>query len=305
MTGGTVGSGTDPAPAASGGRPAPTRLARWLPSPFLRLSAGLHLGALAAVAAAPRWWPGAVALLAADHLVATAAGLTPRSAWLGPNLRRLPPARAARGEVGLTFDDGPDPEVTPAVLETLARLGARASFFAVGERAAAHPELAAEIVRRGHRLENHTWSHPKRFALLGPRAALEEIDRAQTALAGVAGSPPVWFRAPAGFRSPWLAPPLARRGLALASWTRRGWDTVAADPARVAARLTRGLAAGDVLLLHDGGSARGPGGRPVVLEALERLLDAIEEAGLTAAPLPAPEPGTPAEPEPGHAAVTP
>jgi peptidoglycan/xylan/chitin deacetylase (PgdA/CDA1 family) len=260
----------------------------WLPSPFLRLSAGLHVGALAAVAAAPRLWPGALALLAADHLVAGAAGLVPRSRLLGPNLRRLPAAAAARGEVGLTFDDGPDPEATPAVLELLARRGARASFFAVGRRAAAHPDLAAEIVRRGHRLENHTWSHPKRFALLGPRAALAEIDRAQEALAGIAGAPPAYFRAPAGLRSPWLAPPLARRGLTLASWTRRGYDTVTADPARVAARLTRGLAAGDVLVLHDGGSAQGSGGRPVVLDALERVLDALAAAGLSAVALPAP-----------------
>ena len=264
-------------------------LAAWLPSPFLRLSAGLHLGALAAVAAAPRLWPAALALLAADHALAGAAGLAPRSRLLGPNLRRLPTAAAARGEVGLTFDDGPDPEVTPAVLERLDRRGARASFFAVGRRAAAHPELAAEIARRGHRLENHTWSHPKRFALLGPRAGLAEIDRAQAALTEIAGAPPAWFRAPAGFRSPWLAPPLARRGLALASWTRRGFDTVTAGPARVAARLTRGLAAGDVLVLHDGGSARRAGGRPVVLDALERVLDAIEGAGLAAVALPVPE----------------
>ena len=288
MKDGIARSGAEPSPIATSGRPAASPIARWLPSPFLRLSAGLHVGALAAVAAVPRWWPGAVALLAADHLVATAAGLTPRSSLLGPNLRRLPAARAACGEVGLTFDDGPDPEITPGVLDALAGRGARASFFAVGERAAAHPELAAEIVRRGHRLETHTWSHPNRFALLGPRAALTEIDRAQAALAGIAGSPPLYVRAPAGFRAPWLAPPLARRGLILASWTRRGYDTVTADPARVSARLTRGLAAGDVLLLHDGGSARGAAGRPVVLDALERVLDAIEAAGLTAVPLPGP-----------------
>lgn len=263
-------------------------LGRWLPSPFLKLSAGLHVGALAAVAAAPRLWPAALALLAADHAVAGAAGLVPRSRLLGPNLRRLPAARAARGEVALTFDDGPDPEITPAVLELLDRRGARASFFAVGRRAVAHPELTAEIARRGHRIENHTWSHPHRFALLGPRAALAEVDRAQRALTLAAGAPPVWFRPPAGLRSPWFAPLLARRGLALASWTRRGYDTLTADPGRVAARLTRGLAAGDVLLLHDRGSAReGAGGRPVVLDALERVLDALDERGLTAVPLPA------------------
>jgi peptidoglycan/xylan/chitin deacetylase (PgdA/CDA1 family) len=265
-------------------------IGRWLPSGFLKLSAGLHVGALAAVAAAPRLWPAALAVLAADHLTASAAGLVPRSRLLGPNLRRLPAGAggAARAEVGLTFDDGPDPEVTPAVLERLDRRGHRASFFLIGRRAAAHPELVAEIVRRGHRVENHTWSHPNGFALLGPRAATAEIDRAQEALARLAGAPPGWFRPPAGLRSPWLEPLLARRGLNLASWTRRGYDTVSADPARVAARLTRGLAAGDLLLLHDGSSARGPGGAPVVLAALDRLLDALDDRGLAAVPLPAP-----------------
>ncbi len=264
-------------------------LGRWLPSGFLKLSAGLHVGALAAVAAAPRLWPAALALLAADHLTAGAAGLVPRSRLLGPNLRRLPrpAAGAARAEVGLTFDDGPDPEVTPAVLDRLGRRGARASFFLIGRRAEAHPDLVAEIVRRGHRVENHTWSHPNGFALLGPRAATAEIDRAQEALARLAGAAPSWFRPPAGLRSPWLSPLLARRGLGLASWTRRGYDTVSAEPERVAARLTRGLSAGDLLLLHDGCSARGPGGAPVVLEALDRLLDALDDRGLAAVALPA------------------
>lgn len=271
--------------SGSAGGPA---LGRWLPSGFLKLSAGLHVAALAAVAAVPRLWPAALAVVAADHLAAGIAGMVPRSRWLGPNLRRLAEAAggAARAEVGLTFDDGPDPEVTPAVLDRLARRGARASFFLVGRRAEARPKLVAEIVRRGHRVENHTWSHSNRFALLGPRGAGAEIDRAQEAIERLTGTPPSWFRPPAGIRPPWLSPLLARRGLTLASWTRRGYDTVSADPARVAARLTRGLAAGDLLLLHDGCSARGPGGAPVVLGALDRVLDALEERGLAAVPLP-------------------
>jgi len=253
--------------------------------PFLAASGLLHLTALASFAFAPGWWRLATACLVADHAALTAAGLWPRSRLIGPNLVRLPADRAAAGEVALTFDDGPDPEVTPAVLDLLDRHGARASFFAIGRQAEARPELVAEIARRGHRVENHSYRHTHRFALLGPWAAGRELDRAQRILTAAAGRPPVWFRAPAGLRGPLLELVLAPRGLRLASWTRRGFDTVSGDPARVAARLTRGLRGGDVLLLHDGGGALTAEGRPVVLAALPRLLAAIAEQGLRAVAL--------------------
>jgi peptidoglycan/xylan/chitin deacetylase (PgdA/CDA1 family) len=256
----------------------------------LWLSAGLHLAAAAGLALAPRRWPLAVGAVVADHAVLAAAGLWPRSRLLGPNLRRLSADRAAAGEVALTFDDGPDPETTPRVLDLLDRHGARASFFCIGLRALAHPGLVAEIVRRGHRVENHTYRHSYRFALLGPWKLAREIDRAQQVLTAAAGRAPVYLRAPAGLRGPWLEPVLARRGLLLASWTRRGFDTFRSDPARVAARLTRGLAAGDVLLLHDAGAACDRDGRPVVLPALARVLTEIAARGLFATPLPVPAP---------------
>lgn len=262
--------------------------------PLLTASIGLHAAALGALALQPGAWRAVVALLVADHALLGGAGLWPKSRLLGPNLSRLPADRAAAGEVALTFDDGPDPEVTPGVLELLAAAGARASFFCIGERAAAHPELVAEIVRRGHRVENHSHRHSPWFSLLGPRGAAREVDRAQAALAAAAGRAPVWFRAPAGLRSPWFGLLLARRGLGLASWTRRGFDTVDRDPDRVSRRLLGGLGPGDVLLLHDGRAARTPGGRPVVLEALPRVLEALAGRGLAAVPLPDPRPDHPA-----------
>jgi peptidoglycan/xylan/chitin deacetylase (PgdA/CDA1 family) len=273
-----------PGPLAAPGRP--SALGRWLPTPLLRGSALVHLAALG-LAAAGRWrW--AAAAVFADHLVLAAASMAPRSGLLGPLLTHLPAEAAARGEVALTFDDGPDPRATPAVLDLLDDAEQRASFFLIGRRAAAHPELVAEIVRRGHAVENHTHRHSKGFALLGPRRAAAEIERAQETLTALAGRPPAWFRPPAGMRSPWLGPLVAGRGLAMASWTRRGYDAVARDPRRVAGRLTAGLAAGDVLLLHDGDGARTSGGRPVVLDALPTVLAALAERGLTSVPLPRP-----------------
>jgi peptidoglycan/xylan/chitin deacetylase (PgdA/CDA1 family) len=219
------------------------------------------------------------AALFANHVALVTAGLLPRAALLGPNLRRLP-ASAPPGTVGLTFDDGPDPVGTPRVLDHLDAAGARATFFVIGERAARHRELLAEIVRRGHRLGNHTWSHPRAFFFLPPGRLRDEIARTQDLLEETSGDRPAWFRAPAGIRSPLLDLVLARAGLELASWTRRGYDTVERDPGAVARRLTRNLEARDILLLHDGGSRR------TGIEALPRLLDALAAAGLRAVPLP-------------------
>lgn len=256
----------------------------WRPTPFFRASAAIHLAAPLALAAAPRRWPAVAAVLVADHALAAAAGLWPRSHLLGPNLDRLPAAGGNR--VALSFDDGPDPEVTPAVLDLLDRHHARASFFLIGRRAAEHPELVARIVERGHRVENHTWSHSYAFSLFGPRRAAVEVDRAQQELTRLAGTPPVYLRPPAGLRSPWFEALLAARGLTLASWTRRGFDTVERRPQRVAGRLLRHLAPGDLLLLHDGGAARDRGGRPVVLPALAALLTELDRRGLSAVAVP-------------------
>jgi peptidoglycan/xylan/chitin deacetylase (PgdA/CDA1 family) len=218
--------------------------------------------------------------LFADHLAIAGASIAPGSRLLGPNLTRLPEAAARRGEVALTFDDGPDPEVTPQVLELLARRGVLATFFCIGRRAAAHPGLAAEIVRRGHRVENHSYAHSSAFAWYLPAALRRDIHAAQETLQRTAGRRPRLFRAPAGIRSPLLERELVAAGLALASWSRRGFDTVSRRPERVLRRLLRNLAAGDVLLLHDGSAARDRRGTPVVLEVLPRLLDELAARGL-------------------------
>jgi len=271
-----------PSPAPSSEEP---RARSWRPAPLLRASAGLHLAAAAGLAAAPQHWRLAVAALLGDHAVLAGAGLWPRSRLLGPNLSRLPAAAARRGEVALTFDDGPDPRVTPAVLECLARRGARASFFCIGRRAEAHPQLVAEAVLRGHRVENHSYSHPHAFTCYPPAAIRREVRRAQEALARSCGVRPRLFRAPAGFRSLLLERELAAAGLVLASWTRRGFDTVSRDPRRVVRRLLRGIQGGDVLLLHDGSAARDRSGVPVVLAVLPRLLEELAARGLRAVPL--------------------
>lgn len=253
-------------------------------SPFLKASVALHAAAVPALAIVPERWPFIVGTLVADHCLTFGGGLLPRSSYLGPNLRRSPAAEAA-GCVVLTFDDGPDPVVTPAVLDLLDARGARASFFCVGEHAAHHRELAKEVARRGHRLENHSYTHRNGFYFHPPATLDRELGRCQEELERASGRPPSFFRAPAGIRSPLLDGALARHGLRLVSWTRRGFDTVSRNPATVVSRLTRGLRAGDVILLHDGARGARSGSTRVVLDALPLVLDAIESVGLRAMPL--------------------
>jgi peptidoglycan/xylan/chitin deacetylase (PgdA/CDA1 family) len=255
-------------------------MSRWPVPPLLWATAAVHASAALLLLAAPAQWTWALAVLALNHAVLTAVGLWPRSTALGENLVRLPAAAAARREVALTIDDGPDPGVTPAVLDLLAAAGARATFFCIAERARRHPELVREIVRRGHSVQNHSHGHRHHFSLLGPRGFAREIQAAQSALSDITGEAPRFFRAPAGLRNPFLAPVLHRMGLALASWTRRGFDTREGDPQRVLQRLTRGLAAGDILLLHDGHCARDAQGRAVILTVLPALLARLRQEGL-------------------------
>ena len=264
-------------------RPAP---ARWHVPLLVKTSVACHVGAAVAVAAQPALWPWALGTVALDHALIIATGLWPRSTWLGSNWRRLPAASAARGEVSITIDDGPDPHVTPAVLDLLDAHQARATFFCIAAHAQAHPQLCREIVRRGHSVQNHSQHHSHSFSLLGPRAIAREVAQAQNTLAGITGEAPRFFRAPAGLRNLFLTPVLQRLDLQLVSWTRRGFDTARSDPAGVLARLTHRLAAGDILLLHDGHAARATSGRPVVLEVLPGLLQRLDQAGLRTVTLP-------------------
>jgi peptidoglycan/xylan/chitin deacetylase (PgdA/CDA1 family) len=247
---------------------------------LLYASAAVHLGAAAAMLARPRAWPWALGAVAANHIALAAAGLWPRSQLLGPNWIRLPARDGSEAAVAITIDDGPEPDVTPQVLAQLEAHRACATFFCVGERVLRYPDLAQETARRGHAIENHSQRHRHNFSLLGPGAMNAEVSRAQESIHRVTGSSPKFFRAPAGLRNPFLDPVLVRLNLRLASWTRRGFDTVNGDPGAVLRRLTTPLQAGDILLLHDGHAARSRSGRPVILEVLPRLLDALNSAGL-------------------------
>jgi peptidoglycan/xylan/chitin deacetylase (PgdA/CDA1 family) len=260
----------------------PALIPRWRPAPAISASVALHAAAVAALVLRPRAWPWVLGAVVADHLALTAAGLWPRSQLLGPNFTHLPaPADpSAPGMLAITIDDGPEPSVTPQVLAMLDAHQAKATFFCVGQRVEQYPELAREIVHRGHGLENHTFHHPLTFSLLGPKGMSAEIQRTQETIARITGEVAQFFRAPAGLRNPLLEPVLVKARLRLVSWTRRGFDTVNRNPEAVLGKLTRGMRAGDIVLLHDGHAARTATGAPVILEVLPGLLRQAAAASL-------------------------
>lgn len=252
---------------------------RFWTQPVIGVSVLIHAAALVWVFWVPSDGLKALGLILTNHLVITGLTLIPKSRLLGPNLSCLP---LAAGRVVLTFDDGPDPMVTPQVLDILEAHGARGTFFVIGSNVDRFPDVCAEIVARGHQVENHSYGHALLFALSSARGYWEDIDKAQATILRVTGRRPRYFRAPFGFRSPLLAPVLHALGLELVSWTRRGFDTREKNPTRILKRLTRGLSSGDILLLHDRGSSLTPEGVPVCLKVLPPLLEMLRARGLQA-----------------------
>jgi peptidoglycan/xylan/chitin deacetylase (PgdA/CDA1 family) len=247
---------------------------------MLTATAAWHVFVLAGWLLTPAAWPWWLAAIFANHAVFTVAGLLPRTSLLGPNWTRLPAGARNADAIALTIDDGPDPVVTPQVLDLLDAFGVRATFFCIGAKAQRYPELARDIVARGHALENHSQVHVHTFSVTFPGALTREIDAAQRTLEALSGERPMFFRAPAGLRNIFLEPVLRKLDLRLAAWTRRGYDTRERDPHVVARRLLDGLAARDILLLHDGNAALTVEGEPLILAVLPRVIDAARRQHL-------------------------
>jgi peptidoglycan/xylan/chitin deacetylase (PgdA/CDA1 family) len=183
--------------------------------------------------------------------------------------------RTTRREVWLTIDDGPDPEDTPRILELLATHRANATFFVIGQNAALHPELIRAIVAAGHEVAHHTHTHPLRgFWCASPARVRQELDAGSEALRR-AGVRPTRFRPPAGIKNLWLAPALRMRGLTCVGWSARGLECWRGDPESVAARATRNLAPGAILLLHEGPWVPAA----IRVQAIRRVLETLRAQG--------------------------
>ncbi len=183
---------------------------------------------------------------------------------------------AAGPEVCLTIDDGPDERDTPRLLDLFDVHGARAVFFLIGSRAARHPELVAEILRRGHAVAHHTHTHPAgTFWCASAARVRDELDRGSAALR-LGGAAPRWFRPPVGIKNFFLRRELRERGLACVGWSLRTNDCLDPDPARIAARTLRRVRPGDIILMHEGDSV-GPRAR---VAAITLVLEGLGARGL-------------------------
>jgi peptidoglycan/xylan/chitin deacetylase (PgdA/CDA1 family) len=234
-------------------------------------------------------------LIAPSALVAGAAAMTaygavyPRSDLFGPVISHTNAAR----KLALTFDDGPNPAITPKLLELLARHNAHATFFLVGKFVRQCPDLVKEVAARGHVLGNHTETHPNLF-FCGPQETREELQRCTDAIEQLAWAKPRWFRPPFGLRSPWLGEIIHQHGMTNVTWSLipgdwrskpAGWliermKPIAANAHANLPKAKSGATSGDILCLHDGDHTRLNGNREHTLKALEFWLPRWRDLGL-------------------------
>ena len=208
----------------------------------------------------------------------------PRSQMFGRTICRT----ASPNQLAITFDDGPNPAVTPRLLDLLDRYDARATFFVIGRFVRECGGLTREIAVRGHVLANHTETHPNLF-WLPPGAVRQELLRCQDALSDATGSGARYFRPPYGFRNPWVVGTARALGMETVMWTLIPGDWKARTGEWLAARM-RPIAqhakaptrqnTGDVVCLHDGAHRELGGDRTPTLEALEYWLPRWRDLGL-------------------------
>lgn len=192
-------------------------------------------------------------------------------------VKRGPPG--ARG-VALTFDDGPSPEHTPRVLALLDQAGVKATFFVIGRKAEAHPELVREIAARGHAVGLHSHAHDRLLSLRSARYVERDLRRGLDVIERITGARPALFRPPVGHTNPRIARVVDALDLDVIGWSARGFDGLAgASPEGVAARVIPGLRDGAIVLLHD--AAERDDHAPAGVAALPRILAAMSQRNLT------------------------
>lgn len=233
------------------------------------------------------WWPVLI-LVGLSVLVHASQVLNPRSSFYLRVHHRMP---ASQPVVALTFDDGPDPVTTPAILDLLRAAGVQATFFVIGRHAAAHPDLLRRIVAEGHALGLHSQDHARCFPLFPPGLAVRDLQQTQEAIAAAGLPVPRLFRPPMGITTPFVAEAARRLGLLAVTWSVRGRDSTTCDPQVIIKRILPGLAPGAIILLHDGSEPRHPADRQASVAALACLLRGMTEAGLRSRALQADGPG--------------
>ena len=188
----------------------------------------------------------------------------------------------ARG-VALTFDDGPHPETTRAVLDALDEAKVTATFFVIAKKAEEHPEVVREIVKRGHAVGLHSYAHDRLFSLRGEKVVRADLERGIAALEAITGERPRLFRPPIGHTSPIIARVADALDLVVVGWSVSGRDGIRAKVDDVVARIGSRLVDGAIVLMHDA-SERGDH-TPVAARALPEIIARARENRLDVVPL--------------------
>lgn len=202
----------------------------------------------------------------------------PQSRVFGDVISRGP--RDPSGRVALTFDDGPHPSCTPAILDILGVNAVPATFFMIGRNVGDYPDLARRVAQDGHLIANHSMDHNRLGAFRGIRYWESELIKTNHLIERITGQQPRFFRPPMGIKSPRIMWASRRCKMSVVTWSRRGLDGVNTSARRILNRF-KGLAGGDILVLHDGvepGRTRNPS---VTAEVLPELISIIRDEGLT------------------------
>lgn len=214
---------------------------------------------------------------------AAAHGAFHRNSFLfGRALGRLPTRDRA---VALTFDDGPNADATPRILDTLQHENVSATFFLLGRHVERHPDLARRIAASGHALGNHGFHHRKLHDR-GPGYVRRDLQMGTDAIVGATGRRPAFFRAPHGFRSPWVTSIAGSLGQRTVGWTLGVWDSDCPGAQEIARRAIEGCTPGAILLLHDGDGYDPLADRRQTADALPGIIQGLRERGFEFVSLP-------------------
>jgi peptidoglycan/xylan/chitin deacetylase (PgdA/CDA1 family) len=240
--------------------------------------------AAAAISLYPAYGLEPLAWLAgASFLIHTWGVVNPRSSLYLPVHWRLP--RGCPG-LALTFDDGPDPETTPRILDCLAEHRQQATFFLIGEHVRRHGALVRRMVAEGHAVGLHSFSHSRLVNLWPPWLVQRDLEQCGRAISDACGAPaPRLYRPVVGLKNPVIGFVAGRLQLCAVTWSCRALDTGASDPESVLARLRRGLMARAILVMHDGCEPRRMHDRTVAVTVLRRLLPELRARGLSSGAL--------------------
>ena len=217
-----------------------------------------------------------------------AAGLAAHGTWhrnssvFGPVLNRLPGSEQV---ASITFDDGPNPVATPRILDTLKAEGVHATFFVLGRHADRWPHLVRRMADEGHQIGNHGYYHRKLHRRT-PSYVRDDLTRGVDAIQRACGVTPRHFRAPHGFRNPWVTPIARSLGERTIGWSLGVWDSARPGSAEIVRRTLDGMRAGSILLLHDGDGYDAEGDRIQTAEALPQIIAGLRARGFRFVTLP-------------------